>query len=682
MSPMLQHEQQPENADIAMPQRQHREREASGAHLCSLRRHGRMARAVALLLPALMLPAVLLLLAMPYFSAASGFPSWLSWLVAALALLGLGVAQFVLWRGRREMRTLHERQDDLQRQLRQQRQQATDAAAQRARMLAVITHELRTPLSGMLGMAALLRGTSLTPEQANYVQALDGSARLLLSMVNELMETARAEATGAMDAGVPVVERPFDPVRMVEEVCELLSARAHARALSLACFVDPRIEGEWLGDETRLKQVLLNLLGNALKFTRQGGVMVRLEPVGDGLQISVADTGPGVPQDMERRICEPFARAAVHDVGREGGAGLGLAIVQQLLRAMDGRLELENRPGHGATFRAIVPLRPVAAHDASAARNRGPECAVQALAGVAVALLVPDAMHRRALADYVTALGGVLHVITPEELPQALRSADREVVVDAAHARELRQVLQDAAQMVRARIWLLLMPEQRLALHDLMQHPQISGWLLKPLRRQTIIERLAHGGVDAALDASVRQLRTMVQQAHARGDDDAAFATAPGNASGDAPLVLLAEDDPVNAQVARMVLQRLGCVVRHFTDGAALLRAVRQHLLDAGKASRPLCVLLDLDMPEMDGLEAAQAIRQLEHALQVPRLPLIALTAGDAGIERERCLAAGMDGFLSKPLDEMTLASLLQQLKETQGSAASCLPRSRARSVH
>ncbi len=572
---------------------------------------------------------------------------------ALLAAFGVELAaQLVLlrlwWRVRQRLRERDAALDELCRT----RRQAAQAAAERARVMAFITHELRTPLNGVLGMAALLRGTRLTAEQANYVQAIDNSGRLLLSMVNELLETARAEATGALDTHTPAARQPFEPVRLVEEVCELLGPRAHARGLQLACFVHPRIRGQWLGDEPRLKQILLNLLGNALKFTREGGVTVRLLPEDGGLRFEVADTGPGVPKELEASIFHPFTRAAAHDVAREGGVGLGLAIVRQLVDMMGGRLVLDNRPGEGATFIVRVPLKPLrAAADDDDGRP---------LAGVRVALVVPPGMHRQVLADYVTALGGTVRIAAPEELAGLAADGALQVIVDAVHAGQLRQVL-DALPggQPAARLWLLLTPEERLALHELMQHPALAGWLLKPVRRRTIVERLAPGGAEAVLDSSVRTLRGMVHRA--RGGDEGKC-----RAQAVQPLALLAEDDPVSAQVARILLRRAGWRVVHHADGAALLEDVRQRLTAGGE--RPACVLLDVRMPGMDGIEVAQAIRQLEHDLAVPRLPLIALTAGDEESERERCLAAGMDDFLTKPLDEEALLQCLARLRPPASS--------------
>ncbi len=606
---------------------------------------------------------------------AQGGLRWLLGLAGAVALL----VMLALARQSRRLRQQRRANRAALHALRQARRQAARTAAERARMMAFITHELRTPLNGLLGMAHLLRGTALTPEQVNYVQAIDGSGRLLKSMVDELLEAARAEATGAADASAPAVKQPFHPARMVEEICELLSPRAHARGLALACFIDPRIDGPWLGDEARLKQVLLNLLGNALKFTREGGVMVRLEPAADaaqGLVLSVADTGPGVPPGMEQQIFQPFAREGGNDVAREGGVGLGLAIVRRLVALMGGRLSLDNRPGEGATFRVHLPLRRA---KAATTGDQANERLGKPLAGARVVLVAPRNMHRAVLRDYIAALGGAVEEAAPHDLPRVLARAGSDVIIDAAHAEALADWLRAHGETARARIWLLLTPEERLQHHDLLQHAALAGWLLKPLRRQTLVERLAHGDVESMLNDSVRRLREVAREGQARKERmrEGQVRHAPADtetASAHAPLVLLAEDDPVSAQVARIVLERAGCRVAHFTDGAALLKDVRQRLLDASR-ERPCCALLDMHMPEMDGPETAQAIRQLEHELGAARLPLIALSAADAPEERNRCLAAGMDGFLSKPLEAEELQALLRQLRVEDGDTKPAITR-------
>ncbi len=602
------------------------------------------------------------------------------WPVLLMALTLLLLAEALLLCALRRLKHHLRERDAALRALLDARHRATREAAARARMLAFVTHELRTPLNGLLGMAALLRGTPLTPEQASYVHAMDTSGRLLASMVDELLHTARAEATGALDNEAPAAQQPFDPARLVEETCELLSPRAHARGLELACFIDPRIAGQWLGDEVRLRQILLNLLGNAVKFTQSGGVLVRLVAAQHGgrpgLRLSVQDTGPGVPQEIRARICQPFTRNAARDVAREGGVGLGLAIVQHLLQRMNGVLELDRQPGQGATFHAFLPLSPATdtanAADATDAADAAdtPTLAGKPLAGLRVVLVVPGGMHRQALLDYIINLGGTALIAAPEELPQWLAETDVQVIVDAAHAEALRQLLAGAGLAPAARVWLFLTPEERLPLHELMHDKRLAGYLLKPLRRATIIERLS-SAPERMLDASVHALRGLAQQA--RTETSSTGSPAAAQASADAPLVLLAEDDPVNARVAETVLRRAGYAVRRFADGSSLLQEVRARLLRRGGEERrhamPVCALLDVHMPGMDGPQAAQAIRQLEHDLGAPRLLLIALTAADDQDERARCLAAGMDAFLCKPLDADELREVLRRCLRDSGVA-------------
>ena len=547
--------------------------------------------------------------------------------VLALALLGLALplwagAWHLLWRRMRGHARMLAR-------LRASEQRAVREAAARRRLLAAVSHELRTPLNGLLGTLALLRGTALTADQQNHLQTLDVSARMLLSMVEELLEQARQEET----AGDVPEARPFDPARLVEEVCELLAPRAHARGLEIAAFAAPEVRGRFLGDSLRLKQVLLNLLGNAVKFTAHGGVLIRLEKTGSGLRFAVEDTGPGVPPALERRLFEAFVRDENSDVAREGGAGLGLAISQQLVRRMGGRLQLDNRPGHGACFHFTLPLRPVAG-DATAAE--APPVKTRR-----VLLLAPDGPVRQALAGLAAACGAEVHLAhdLPRHLPE-----NADVIVDARLDQLLPALLARAARTAALRVWLLLRPEDRIHLHDWLNDPRLSGYLLRPVRRQTFLKLLAGEMLEQVADRSVQRLRTLTRGVR----------PAPQK---EWPLVLLAEDDPVSARVAQALLQRMECRVLHVTDGAALVRMV-ESLAQAPAHEWPAAALVDVHMPDMDGIEAAQIIRWLEGRRAAPRLPLLALSAGGEE-ERARCLAAGMDGFLRKPVEPEALRAAL-----------------------
>ena len=537
------------------------------------------------------------------------------------------------------------------------RRMMLEESAARDRMLAFISHELRTPLHGIIGLTGLLRNTPLNAEQLNYVQSLDASGRLALSMVDELLEKARANALGAADAKAPAVAQPFDPVRTVENIAEMLAPRAHARGLELACFIAPAVRGEWLGDELRLRQILLNLVGNAIKFTREGGVLISLDRHAAGLSLTVEDTGPGVPAEVRERLFTPFARDAAQDVAQEGGAGLGLAIVRQLLGSMGGTLHLDSTPGKGTTFRVGLPSRPVREEDAEAACSPKGDESGGGLDGVVLWVVAPEGPARQGLVRYIEAHGGRARMALPEDLHDLLCDPTCEIIVDGRHADALRAALYRLrTDAPRARAWLLLTPEERLRLHDLMQDGRIHGYLLRPLRRRTFVERLVRGQTPERLARSVASLRDLSRRARDRANGGGS----PG------PLVLLAEDNPVNAQIARAILSRAGYRVWWVDDGRLVLEWMKQAL--RGELERPACILMDVHMSEMDGLEATEALRRLERSQRARPVPVLALSAGVEDGERQRCLAAGMDGFLPKPFDPDELLAAVRDIRPASGT--------------
>ena len=560
------------------------------------------------------------------------------WLpMAALALLAVALLASALgWHQVHQQIRDHGR---MLRQLHASERQAIREATARRQLLAAVSHELRTPLNGLLGTLALLRGTSLNAEQQNHVQTLDTSARMLLSMVDELLERASLE-----EAGSDTLEtRPFDVARLVEETCELLAPRAHARGLEIAAVVAPQVRGHYLGDPLRLKQVLLNLLGNAVKFTAKGGVLVRVEAVQGRLRFAVEDTGPGVPPALEQRLFDAYVRDAASDIAREGGAGLGLAICRRLVRRMGGTLCLDNQPGRGARFHFTLPLRQA---DTKSANSEAACATIPRLL-----LLAPDGPVRRALAEQAAACGAVVHLT--DKLPPYL-PCDGDVIVDARLEQTLPALLARTTATPALRVWLLLRPEDRIRLHDWLHDPRLSGYLLRPVRRHTFFKLLSESGLERMTDRAVLHLRQMQDVGGKK----------PRQAP---PLVVLAEDDAVSARVAQALLERIGCRVLHVADGESLVRVVEE-LLRQPRQEHPAAVLLDVHMPVLDGMEAAQAIRRLEARLGTPRLPLLALSAGGEE-DRARCLAAGMDGFLRKPVEPEALSAALMRYMNVSSPA-------------
>ncbi len=567
-----------------------------------------------------------------------------------------GLSIFQAWRmERRRLSSLRENLDALERA----RQQAENASQEKSRLLAAITHELRTPMNGVIGMACLLRDTPLTAEQQSYVKAIETSGRSLLSIIDELLDASRLEA-GEFE----LEHAPFGLAMMVEETCELLSPRAHAKDIDLVSFIDPALEGRFEGDAARIRQVLINLAGNAIKFTDEGGVQIRVTPdkAREGhVLFEIIDTGIGIRAEEQASVFEPYKQAESAGARRKGGTGLGLTISRRLTRRMGGDLALKSAPGEGSVFSFSLPLPRAgdendAEHDGAALRGR------RDLKGLEIILAIPDSPRRKVMEDYARAYGGRTRTAASTgalraELERLARGGEGEIICDAVFA----SVLQDAVTAERAstalsRVWLLLKPEERKRLAGLMDS-RLGGFLLTPLRRKTFVFQIVERRMDARLDRSVKALRRTASGARAGLDG-----------KGKRPLALLVEDNQINAMLARAMLNKAGYDLEHATDGVQALEHMRRALQGGKDApARPQLVLMDVHMPKMDGLETTQRIRDMEARMGGGHTPILALTASSGRDERERCLAAGMDAFLSKPFDLPDLTEAIGKALERGG---------------
>jgi CheY-like chemotaxis protein len=478
--------------------------------------------------------------------------------------------------------------------------------------LATLSHEFRTPLNGVLGMARLLEGTRLTAEQRAYVGALRESGDHLLSLVNDVLDFARLGATA-----IELHTAPVDVENLLRQVAELLSPRAHEKAIEIAWAAAPGLP-PILADEGRLRQVLLNYAGNAIKFTEVGGVLLSAELAPNGrIRFSVRDTGPGVAPEDRAAIFEAFVQTDPSHQAQLGGAGLGLAIVARLAGAMNGEAGVGGELGQGADFWFEAPFEFAPAQPADLP-----------LTGRAVAIASPNAMVREAAIRQVRASGG--QALSGETVAVALKGApaDAVLLLDAALAGPRGALKAPAGRACVA----LLTPEQRDRIPKLKAAG--LGYLIKPLRRASLIAQV----LAARPATKIHAVEPVASTAHE--DDRIAPAAAPG------VRVLLAEDNPINALLARALLEREGCKVDRIASGDEAVSALSRGFYDL--------ILMDLRMPGLNGIEATKALRE-----RGVTTPIVALTADAFDEDRRACLAAGMNDFLAKPLTPPALRAVL-----------------------
>jgi CheY-like chemotaxis protein/anti-sigma regulatory factor (Ser/Thr protein kinase) len=466
--------------------------------------------------------------------------------------------------------------------------------------LATASHEIRTPLNGILGTVSLLLETELTPAQREYAETIRLSGGRLLDLLNNVLDYARLDA-----AAVEIEPESFCPLRLAGEVVELLSPRAHAAGLDLAVRALPLAMPKFLGDAGRIRQILFNLVGNALKFTSRGAVLIDIEATAAGLSWAVRDTGPGISAADQVRLFEAFRQARSADAYRDGGVGLGLAIVKRLTDLLGGQIEVVSSPGEGACFRFVLPLRRAAEAPADPVPRIGGKIA---LAGLPPATCL-------ALAAGLEAMGARA---VQADAGAASLPADVGVVLLGADLPESEV----AGFASRAGALVILRPEDR-GMISRFRSLGCAGWLVRPLRMTSVAERilLARAGRDAA--------------------EETEAALAAGR-------VLVAEDNPVNALIARRALESAGFTVTVAITG--------REALDSAVRFEPELVLMDLRMPVMDGFEATRRLRANGYAG-----PLIAVSAEiNPDIER-RARDAGADGVAAKPLDAEALRRLARR---------------------